>query len=87
MHISPDQCVQCGSRARPTFNAEYLNLGRDGSFRESPCWFCSVECYKTAIRKYIKDKTYDFDNGPEDDREFVAQEQSIGLHPVPKTPS
>lgn len=68
MTITDEQCIQCGGRHRShdIDNSTYCSLSTSGNFMESPLWFCSLDCYKKAVRKYL-DKRYDFDIEPADD--------------------
>jgi hypothetical protein len=75
MAVSQEKCIQCGGRYRRT-GLENISpsesLASDGSFMNMPYWFCSVECYKKSVRKYL-DTRYDFDKQPEDDEEYCAR--------------
>jgi hypothetical protein len=78
MAVSDEKCIQCGSRYRRT-DLEQISpsesLDPDGTFMGLPYWFCSVECYKKAVRKYL-DPRYDFDKQPEDDEDYCARVQN-----------
>lgn len=82
MRIDLNQCLSCGSRRRPegleTSLETTCGLQPDGALRDSPYWFCSVDCYKTAVRKYL-DKKYDFDTEPEDAPEIQEKYRALIL--------
>jgi hypothetical protein len=65
MKYSTDKCIACGSHARPyalkmpECNNLY-HLSSDGSLANTDYWFCSIDCYKREVRKYL-DKRLDFD--------------------------
>ncbi len=71
MAITQDKCVSCSSRARSydLQTTPELFLKADGTFLGLPYWFCSVECYKKAVRKHL-DARYDIDKKAEDDDEY-----------------
>lgn len=68
--------MSCGTRYRPgnldTSVSPSTGLDPDGTFMGLPYWFCSVECYKKAVGKYVKDKRYGFDRTPQDDEDCQA---------------
>src|SRR4051794_14606799 len=71
MAVSQDKCIQCSSRARSR-NIETcpeLFLEADGTFLGLPYWFCSAECYKKTIGKFL-DPRYHVDKKAEDDAEY-----------------
>lgn len=76
MPISEDRCLTCGTRYRPgnldTSVSSCEAIDPDGTFFGMPYWFCTVDCYKKAVSKYIKDKRYGFDKDPYDDHEVKA---------------
>ncbi|UPJ35867.1 hypothetical protein IVB45_02305 [Bradyrhizobium sp. 4] len=76
MFISSERCLACGSRRRPTDldTSAYpdANLAADGTFMGLPSWFCSIDCYKKTVGKYIKDRRYDFDKTHLDDEAYKA---------------
>ncbi|WP_271592208.1 hypothetical protein [Bradyrhizobium sp. CCBAU 65884] len=76
MPIAEDRCLTCGTRHRPgnldTSVSSCEAIDQDGSFFGMPYWFCSVDCYKKAVSKYIKDKRYGFDKTPGDDEACQA---------------
>jgi hypothetical protein len=70
MRVSQDECITCHGRYRPTdLKSPSEFLEPDGTFMSLPYWFCSIECYKKSVHKYLEDKRYDFDNEPQDDKE------------------
>jgi len=75
MAASRDKCIQCGNRHRsydlepPPESLASGSLDPDGKFMGMPYWFCSVECYKKAVRKFLEPR-YDFDNQAEDDDDY-----------------
>jgi hypothetical protein len=75
MAVSQDKSIQCGNRYRST-DLEQISpsgaLDPDGSFMGLPYWFCSLECYKKSVRKYL-DPRYDFDKRPQDDEEYCER--------------
>lgn len=74
MRVSQDECIQCHGRWRPTsLESPSESLDPDGTFMGLPYWFCSVECYKKSVRKYLEDSRYDFDNALEDDKEYIEE--------------
>ena len=76
MAVSQDKCITDGNRNRPT-DLEQISpsgaLDSDGSFMGLPYWFCSVECYKKAVSKYIADPRYGFDKQAQDDEEYCER--------------
>ncbi|QHP67430.1 hypothetical protein EI171_08310 [Bradyrhizobium sp. LCT2] len=76
MPIAEDRCLTCGTRYRPgnldTSVSSCEAIDPDGTFFGMPYWFCSVDCYKKAVSKYIKDKRYGFDKTPGDDEACQA---------------
>lgn len=84
MAVSEDKCIQCGNRYRSN-DLEPISpsgaLDPDGSFMGLPYWFCSVDCYKKAVRKFL-DPRYDFDKRPHDDEEYCnrVREAYIDYH-------
>ncbi|MFY9830020.1 MAG: hypothetical protein WAK69_15750, partial [Rhodoplanes sp.] len=46
-------------------------LSSDGTFRDTPYWFCSVECYRKAVGKFLNPRFW-FDKSVYDDPEFRA---------------
>ncbi|TWH96163.1 type IV secretion system DNA-binding domain-containing protein [Bradyrhizobium daqingense] len=75
MAASRDKCIQCGNRHRsydlepPPESLASGSLDPDGKFMGMPYWFCSVECYKKAVRKFLEPR-YDFDRQAEDDDDY-----------------
>ena len=75
MYIDPKRCLQCGSRVRHTFAEEDIRdfrLSTDGTFSETNFWFCSIDCYKKCVGKYL-DPRFHFDKVAEDDPEYQNQ--------------
>lgn len=76
MAVSEDKCIQCPSRYRPadldTSVSPAGMLDADGGFMGLPYWFCSIKCYKKAIRNFL-DPRYDFDKQATDDEECVER--------------
>lgn len=75
MAVSQDKCIACTNRRRPT-DLEHISpsdaLDPDGTFMGLPYWFCSLECYKKSIRKFL-DHRYDFDTKPQDDEDYCSR--------------
>jgi len=70
MYSVHDRCIQCGTRARPenlTYDSDVTySLAPDGEFSESSLWFCSVDCYRKAIDKFVDPQfLQDFFDRPE----------------------
>ena len=84
MAVSEEKCIQCSNRRRPT-DLEQISpsgaLDPDGSFMGLPYWFCSEDCYKKSVRKFL-DPRYDFDKQPQDDEEYSnrVREARIDYH-------
>ena len=75
MYIDPRRCLQCGSRVRHTFAEEdirYFQLSTDGTFFETDFWFCTIDCYKKCVRKYLEPR-FDFDNCVKDDPLYIEE--------------
>jgi hypothetical protein len=80
MYVDKDRCLCCGSRVRPAItdkfprfgNGYYDSVSPDGSFREVPVWFCSLECYEKLVGKYL-DPAYYFNKGMRDDPELYKE--------------
>jgi hypothetical protein len=84
MKFSPDTCITCGSRYRPTFDSEYLYddyiTDNRGTFRRTPFWFCSDDCFLEAVTSLV-DKRFQPGRTPETDpqcpdmfiEEFIEQ--------------
>ena len=74
MYIDQDRCLQCGNRVRPSLAEDEVgaaNLSSDGTFRDTPYWFCCVECYRKAVGKFLNPRFW-FDKSVYDDPEFRA---------------
>jgi hypothetical protein len=75
MAVSQDKCITCTNRRRPT-DLEQISpsgaLDPDGTFMGLPYWFCSLECYKKSIRKFLNPR-YDFDKKPQNDEDYCSR--------------
>jgi hypothetical protein len=84
MRFSPDACITCGSKYRATFDSDWAaeNLITDdqGTFYGTVFWFCSDDCFQTALMTFV-DKRYHLGRTPYTDpklpddyiEEFVEQ--------------
>ena len=79
MYVDLKRCIQCGSRVRHTFAEEDIKcdvcdylLSSDGNFGETGFWFCSIDCYKKCVGKYL-DPRFHFDSRVEDDPMYINE--------------
>jgi hypothetical protein len=80
MYIDPKRCIQCGTRVRPNLNPDDItlyNVQCDGTFSDSPYWFCSVDCYQKLVGRFLKDPQFQFECKPDDDMGFIEHHLKI----------
>lgn len=70
MRFVTDRCVECSTPARPDhISTEYTLINSKGVHEGTNFWFCSEDCYKAALEKYIPSR-YHFGKRPFKDPEW-----------------